>query len=100
MFNQAVIFLANEKAYHSVDKIIDDIPQNSTRILVTVSFYKKINDTRMDEIISYKRPHGLYKALFSTLENNKQMEEYIKKRANVKTCNEIIFMNTEKKEEK
>ena len=72
LFNKAIIFLANEKAYHGVDEIIDNIPENSTRILITMSFYKKISDVRMNEIKSYKRPYGLYKALFSTIEKNKQ----------------------------
>jgi Rps23 Pro-64 3,4-dihydroxylase Tpa1-like proline 4-hydroxylase len=93
LFNNAIIFLANEKSYHGVNKIIDDIHEKSIRILISASFYKRISDKRMDEIKSNKRPYGLYKALFSTLEKNKQIEEFIKKRANVKTCNEIINMN-------
>ena len=75
-------------------KIIDNIPENSTRILITMSFYKKISDTRMNEIKSYKRPYGLYKALFSTTEKNEQIEDFIKKRANKDTCSEIINMKT------
>lgn len=47
----------------------------------------------MNEIKSYKRPIGLNKAIFSTLENNKELEQLIKKRANKETCKEIINMN-------
>jgi Rps23 Pro-64 3,4-dihydroxylase Tpa1-like proline 4-hydroxylase len=92
LFNKAIVFLSNEKAYHSVDRIIDNISENSTRILITMSFYKKISDKRMNEINSYKRPYGLYKALFSNLENNEKIEKFIKKRANKETCSEIINM--------
>ena len=91
LFNKAVIFLSNEKSYHSVSKIINHITKKSLRILITMSFYKKINKKRMDEIKKYNRPHGLYKALFAS--NNKEMNELIKKRANIETCQEIINMN-------
>lgn len=92
LFNTLVLFQSNESSYHGVGKIINNLPQESTRILITASFYRKINKNELRLIKDQNRPHGLFKALFATITNNTETEKLIKLRANKETCNEIINM--------
>jgi len=64
IFNRCIFFLANEKSFHSVNEIAKHIPKNSIRILVTMSFYKSIDDNRLTAILNYNRPFKLEKAMF------------------------------------
>ena len=64
LFNRCIFFLSNEKSFHSVNDIAENIPINSIRILVTMSFYKSIDNNRLNDISNYKRPYNLEKAMF------------------------------------